>query len=233
MLKVEEVKAKLKEKFSGAREDGLETMATILALAYDTIEAASEAIEKMEEKDVTDVISRNRSAIDKEVGQAIKTHETGLKSKYDFIEKGKQKPSQKEPQGGEPDSTKKAIEEAIAAAIAPLKEQIGAFNAQKMQSERRVVLEKELENIPAAFKSSILEAFNSKTFETDEDFNTYLQSTKDNVASFAKEMAERGLDGFGGKPAGGGKGGETVSTGVAEFIKSQQPDTNKMKGKEI
>lgn len=232
MLKVEEVKAKLKEKFLGAREDGLDNMALTLALAFETIEQVSEAIEKMDDNAVKSNINQYRSAIDKEVGQAIKTRESDIKSKYDLIEKGKKK-DDTTPPAGEQDATKKAIAEAIAAAIAPLQEQIGAFNAQKQQADRRVILEKELENIPAAFKTSIIDGFNSKTFENDEAFNTYLQATKENVAAFAKEMADKGLDNFGGKPGGGINKPDEVSASVAEFIKAQQPEGNKMQGKAI
>lgn len=231
MLKVEDVKAKLKEKFLGAREDGLNNMALTLALAFDTIESVSEAIEKMEENAVNGSINQYRSAIDKEVGQAIKTRENDIKSKYDLIEKGKKQEPQP-PTGGETDA-QKAIAEAIAAAIAPLKEQLGAFNAAKQQDARRVILEKELENIPAAFKTSIIDGFNSKSFDDEEAFNAYLQATKDNVAAFTKEMADKGLADFGGKPAGGNKKPDEVSAGVSAFLNAQKPEENKMQGKAI
>ena len=79
--------ALLVAKFQGARKDGLNVLAGILALQASTEDEAKALVEKITEAQVNEFIKDYRKDVDKEVSESNKTFEANLRKKYDFKEK--------------------------------------------------------------------------------------------------------------------------------------------------
>ena len=90
MLKI--LLALLVAKFQGVRKDGLEAMARALALHCKSEDDAKTLVEELDKAQVDEFVKDYRAGVDKEVSDGVKTNETKLRSKYNFIEKTKVEP---------------------------------------------------------------------------------------------------------------------------------------------
>lgn len=90
--------------------------------------------------------------------------------------------------GGGDSDLEAAITKAITAAIQPIADRIAKVEGAAITGTRRSLVEKELEGAPAMVKKLALANFDSKTFEKDEDFNTFLESVKADMADYRKEV---------------------------------------------
>ena len=223
--------ALLVAKFQGARKDGLNVLAGILALQASTEDEAKALVEKITDAQVNEFIKDYRKDVDKEVSESNKTFETNLRKKYDFKEK------EVEP-GNDPSKNPNDIAEivkaAVAAAVKPFEEKLSGYETKNIADSRLAKLNEKLNDCKdETFKAQTLKDFARMTFANDDDFTQYLNDKTADIATANQNMANAALGGASGKPLFAQKGDDGVSKGVADFVASQKPEANAFTGKEV
>ena len=223
--------ALLVAKFQGARKDGLNVLAGILALQASTEDEAKALVEKITDAQVNDFIKDYRKDVDKEVSESNKTFETNLRKKYDFKEK------EVEP-GNDPSKNPNDIAEivkaAVAAAVKPFEEKLSGYETKNIADSRLAKLNEKLNDCKdETFKAQTLKDFARMTFANDDDFTQYLNDKTADIATANQNMANAALGGASGKPLFAQKGDDGISKGVADYVASQKPEANAFTGKEV
>ncbi len=223
--------ALLVAKFQGARKDGLNVLAGILALQASTEDEAKALVEKITDAQVNEFIKDYRKDVDKEVSESNKTFETNLRKKYDFKEK------ETEP-GGEPNKNPENLAEivkaAVAAAVKPFEEKLSGYETKNIADSRLAKLNEKLTDCKdETFKAQTLKDFARMTFANDDDFTQYLNDKTADIATANQNVANAALGGASGKPLFAQKGDDGISKGVADYVASQKPEANAFTGKEI
>lgn len=184
----EKLLALLQTKFAGVRKDGLNQLATVMALTVTTEEEATSAVDKLTEQSVGQFVTDWRKDVDSEISKANKTYEDGLRKKYDFKEKGNPNP---------PTSSTELNAEAIAAivqkAIEPFASELNSIKTTKVVETRKQLLAKELEGLDEGFRTPYLSAFDRMNFKDDDDFNAHLTNVKAEVARIQQSLIDKGL----------------------------------------
>ena len=223
--------ALLVAKFQGARKDGLNVLAGILALQASTEDEAKALVEKITDAQVNEFIKDYRKDVDKEVSESNKTFETNLRKKYDFKEK------EVEP-GNEPSENPNDIAEivkaAVAAAVKPFEEKLSGYETKSIAETRLAALNEKLNGCKdETFKAQTLKDFARMKFETDDEFAEYLKDKETDIATANQNVANAALGGASGKPLFAQKGDDGISKGVADYVASQKPEANAFTGKEV
>lgn len=223
--------ALLVAKFQGARKDGLNVLAGILALQASTEDEAKALVEKITDAQVNEFIKDYRKDVDKEVSESNKTFETNLRKKYDFKEK------EVEP-GNDPSKNPNDIAEivkaAVAAAVKPFEEKLSGYETKNIADSRLAKLNEKLNECKdETFKAQTLKDFARMTFANDDDFTQYLNDKTADIATANQNMANAALGGASGKPLFAQKGDDGISKGVADYVASQKPEANAFTGKEV
>ena len=223
--------ALLVAKFQGARKDGLNVLAGILALQASTEDEAKALVEKITDAQVNDFIKDYRKDVDKEVSESNKTFETNLRKKYDFKEK------EVEP-GNDPSKNPNDIAEivkaAVAAAVKPFEEKLSGYETKNIADSRLAKLNEKLNDCKdETFKAQTLKDFARMTFANDDEFTQYLNDKTADIATANQNMANAALGGASGKPLFAQKGDDGISKGVADYVASQKPEANAFTGKEV
>ena len=223
--------ALLVAKFQGARKDGLNVLAGILALQASTEDEAKALVEKITDAQVNEFIKDYRKDVDKEVSESNKTFETNLRKKYDFKEK------ETEP-GGDPNKKQENLAEivkaAVAAAVKPFEEKLSGYETKNIADSRLAKLNEKLNDCKdETFKAQTLKDFARMTFANDDDFTQYLNDKTTDIANANQNVANAALGGASGKPLFAQKGDDGISKSVADFVASQKPEANAFTGKEV
>lgn len=223
--------ALLVAKFQGARKDGLNVLAGILALQASTEDEAKALVEKITDAQVNEFIKDYRKDVDKEVSESNKTFETNLRKKYDFKEK------EVEP-GNDPSKNPNDIAEivkaAVAAAVKPFEEKLSGYETKNIADSRLAKLNEKLNDCKdETFKAQTLKDFARMTFANDDDFTQYLNDKTADIATANQNVANAALGGASGKPLFAQKGDDGISKSVADFVASQKPEANAFTGKEV
>lgn len=233
----EKILALLVAMFQDVRKDGLNHLANSLALTVKTEDEAKEVVGKLTADQVKTFVTDWRKDADAEIGKANKTYETGLKAKYDFVEK-------KEPgTGGTPTppapggaldaaAIQNIVTEAVKAVTTPLLQEVEALKGNAATASRRELLVKELEGTTDSYKNSILENFGLINFKDEEAFTGYLNGVKNHVATFKQELADKGL-GQQGKPSFGTVNEDGISAAVQSYVKDKTEGGTTLTGKEV
>ena len=223
--------ALLVAKFQGARKDGLNVLAGILALQASTEDEAKALVEKITDAQVNEFIKDYRKDVDKEVSESNKTFETNLRKKYDFKEK------EVEP-GNDPSKNPNDIAEivkaAVAAAVKPFEEKLSGYETKNIADSRLAKLNEKLNDCKdETFKAQTLKDFARMTFANDDDFTQYLNDKTTDIATANQNVANAALGGASGKPLFAQKGDDGISKSVADFVASQKPEASAFTGKEV
>ena len=223
--------ALLVAKFQGARKDGLNVLAGILALQASTEDEAKALVEKITDAQVNEIIKDYRADVDKEVSESNKTFETNLRKKYDFKEKEVEpgnKPSEN------PNDIAEIVKAAVAAAVKPFEEKLSGYETKNIADSRLAKLNEKLNDCKdETFKAQTLKDFARMTFANDDDFTQYLNDKTADIATANQNVANAALGGASGKPLFAQKGDDGISKGVADYVASQKPENDTFKGKEV
>ncbi len=223
--------ALLVAKFQGARKDGLNVLAGILALQASTEDEAKALVEKITDAQVNEFIKDYRKDVDKEVSESNKTFETNLRKKYDFKEKEVEpgnKPSEN------PNDIAEIVKAAVAAAVKPFEEKLSGYETKNIADSRLAKLNEKLNDCKdETFKAQTLKDFARMTFANDDDFTQYLNDKTADIATVNQNVANAALGGASGKPLFAQKGDDGISKGVADYVASQKPEANAFTGKEV
>jgi hypothetical protein len=228
----EKILALLQTKFAGVRTDGLNQLATTMALTVTTEEEATQTVEKLTAEMVGQFITDWRKDIDSEITKANKTHEDNLKKKFNFVEKGAQ-PKEPEPDPNPPALTSEAIAAIVQKSIEPFVTELASFKTIKTVEARRQLLENELAVLDEGFRTPYLNAFDRMNFKDDDDFNSHLETVKTDVAKLNQSLIDKGLSGTRPIVGFGKPNKEGVSEATQSYIDSQTNEDGKLKGKEI
>ena len=223
--------ALLVAKFQGARKDGLNVLAGILALQASTEDEAKALVEKITDAQVNEFIKDYRKDVDKEVSESNKTFETNLRKKYDFKEK------ETEP-GGDPNKNPENLAEivkaAVAAAVKPFEEKLSGYETKNIADSRLAKLNEKLNDCKdETFKAQTLKDFARMTFANDDDFTQYLNDKSADIETANQNVANAALGGASGKPMFAQKNEDGISKGVADYVASLKPENNELSGQEV
>ena len=223
--------ALLLAKFQGARTDGLNVLAGILALQASTEDEAKALVEKITDAQVNEFIKDYRKDVDKEVSESNKTFETNLRKKYDFKEKVVEpgnNPTDK------PNDIAEIVKAAVAAAVKPFEEKLSGYETKNLADSRLAKLNEKLNGCKdETFKAQTLKDFARMKFETDDEFAEYLKDKETDIKTANQNVANAALGGASGKPMFAQKNEDGISKGVADFVASQKPEANAFTGKEV
>lgn len=184
----EKLLALLQTKFAGVRKDGLNQLATVMALTVTTEEEVTSAVDKLTEQSVGQFVTDWRKDVDSEISKANKTYEDGLRKKYDFKEKGNPNPPT---HPTELDAA--AIAAIVQKAIEPFASELNSIKTTKVVETRKQLLAKELEGLDEGFRTPYLSAFDRMNFKDDDDFNAHLTNVKAEVAKIQQSLIDKGL----------------------------------------
>lgn len=239
MTLVEQILALLVTTFQGVRKDGLNQLARSLALTVKTEDEAKEVVGKLTADQVKAFVSDWRKDADAEITKANQTYENGLKAKYDFVEKGGTPPAPTEkPEVLTVDAVQKIVEDAVKKATEGVTATVTELKGNAITANRRETLVKELADAPESFKTRVLKDFDRVAalggFSDENAFNEYLTETKNDVAAFGQELADRGLS-LHEKPVLGSPNKDGVSAGVESYIqaKAAEAENKGLGGKEV
>lgn len=219
----------------GVRKDGLAQLANSLAITVTTEDEAQALVEKLSEEQVTEFIKEYRKDVDKEVSTSTKTYETGLKQKYDFVEKRADEGKPEKPKDATDADVAAIVAKAVAEAVKPLSEQLNALKGAETAKSRFEKLQDTLKDAPVLFRENTLKNFNRMNFENDEDFEAYVAETSDDLAKYKQETAEEGLRKFG-APNGATKTepkAKEVRPEVQAYLDAKAGKTDNLGGKEV
>ena len=223
--------ALLVAKFQGARKDGLNVLAGILALQASTEDEAKALVEKITDAQVNEFIKDYRKDVDKEVSESNKTLETNLRKKYDFKEKEVEPGND---QSKNPNDIAEIVKAAVAAAVKPFEEKLSGYETKNIADSRLAQLNEKLNGCKdETFKAQTLKDFARMKFETDDEFAEYLKDKETDIATANQNVANAALGGASGKPLFAQKGDDGISKGVADFVAGQKPEANAFTGKEV
>lgn len=232
----EEILALLTAKFQGVRKDGLQQLAAGLGLQAANKEEATALVDKLTAEQVDKFVKDWRKSTDAEIKKANETHEAGLRKKYDFKEKETPTTTTTttETHGDQP-ITLDAIRELIREETKGVRESITSLNADKVATTRREQFVKALDDakVQGRQRDMMLRNFDRvNTFADDDAFNAYMTEAQGDIAALAQERADTGLQGHD-KPIFGAVNDKGVSSGVADYIKSQTEQTPALTGKAL
>ncbi|MDR1181846.1 MAG: hypothetical protein LBL13_07690 [Bacteroidales bacterium] len=198
----EKILALLETKFQGKRKDGLNRLASAIALQVTTEDEANTIVGRMTAESVDSFIAEWRREADTEISKANRTYEDGLKKKYDFVEK-------KQPEVTTPPVTttvavedgkvdmaalQKIFGESIEKVVKPLQETIASLKGEKTKETRLRDLNGKLtECKDENFKNMVLKSFPRMQFDTDEAFTEYLTEVETDVKTANQKAADSGL----------------------------------------
>ena len=230
--------ALLQSKFAGVRKDGLQQLAAVISVQVANEEEANEVVGKLTADKVSKFVTDWRKTTDAEIAKANKTHEDGLRRKYDFKEKeapGEQKPGEEKPPTGGA-LTADDIRAIIREENKTLREGYDALRAEKATTTRReqFVARLDAAKIEGKHRDMLLRSFDraASTFKDDEDFNGYLTEMQGDIDALAQEQSDNELRNHE-KPIFGAVNKDGISAGVADFIASQSDSKPTLSGKEV
>lgn len=237
-MELNEIVALLETQFPGVRKDGLNQLARVIAMQVNTKEEATGIVGKLTAEAVAKFVADWRKDADAEIDKANKTREDNLRKKYDFVEK-------KPEEGGTPPAgtldaatVQAMITNAVKEATKGLQSEVTSLQSAAVTANRRETLVKELADVPEAYKAKVLKDFDRVAklggFADENAFNEYLTETKNDVAAFGQELADRGLS-LHEKPVLGSPNKDGVSAGVESYIQAKAAEAaNKgLGGKEV
>lgn len=234
----EKILALLVAKFQGVRKDGLQQLAAAIGLQVANEEEANQVVDKLTADKVSAFVTDWRRNADAEIKKANDTYEEGLRRKYDFKEKEKPGSSATQTPPAETGGavTLEAISKLIDDKLKGVQDSITTLNADKAATSRRELFVAKLDEskVEGRQREMMLRNFDraNSTFEKDEDFNNYLTEVQGDIAALQQERADAGLQGHE-KPIFGAVNKDGISSGVADYIKTQTESNKPLTGKEV
>lgn len=226
--------ALLQAKFAGVRKDGLQQLAAVIGVQVANEEEANEVVGKLTADKVSKFVTDWRKTADAEIAKANKTHEDGLRRKYDFKEKEQPGDPKPNPTGGA--LTADEIRAIIREENKAIREGYESLRAEKTTATRReqFVAKLDAAKIEGKERDMMLRSFDraASTFKDDEDFNGYLTEVQGDLDAIAQERSDKDLNNHD-KPLFGAVNKDGISAGVADYIASQSSPSPTLTGKEI
>lgn len=227
---ISQILALLKAQFSGVREDGLQHLASALALQVADKEEATQLVGKLTAEKVEKFVKDWRKTADAEISKANSTYEASLKEKYDFVAKNQPSTPPTPPTPPEPTGalTLEQIGKLIDEKLAGVNQNITAITAEKTAETRRATFVAALDKarLEGAQRNLLLSNYDRMSFKDDADFNGFMEAQGKQIADLAQEAADKGLLNTT-KPIFGAVNKDGISEGVAKYIAERAAETEK------
>jgi len=165
---------------------------------YEPLITSDESLEKM---DFTHVIKSIEGNINNYTATVVKkTKEDAEKAKADEVARKKaedddKKKAKANKDAGIPDyvqeikdQNKKLIENQQ-----NISTELSALKTDKVKSSRKSKIDTALKELPEYYRNTVIESFERSSFDSDEDFNSYLEKTKTNANSFLESAKQAGI----------------------------------------
>lgn len=231
-MTIQEILALLTAKFSGARKDGLTTLARTIALQCANIEEARTIVDKLTDAQVSEFIKNYRADVDKEVTEGVKTSETNLRKKYNI--KDEPPTPVVEPGGKGGDDIAAIVKAAVAEAVKPYADTIAEMKNADVAKTRLQRLNEALATCKdETFKAQTLKDFARMQFADDAAFDEYLTDKTTDITAANQSFANSEMRQSGGSPLFSNKSESGVSKAVADYVASKNPANNQFAGKEL
>lgn len=232
----ERILALLLQKFAGVRKDGLKQLAAVIGVQATTEDEANEIVGKLTAEAVAKFVKDWRKDADEEISKATKTHEDGLRRKYDFKDKEPKPNPDNNPTPAPGALTAEQIREIIREENKAIRDEYNSLRTERTTATRReqFIAKLEAAKIEGKQRDMMLRGFDraAPTFKDDEDFNGYLSEVQGDLDAIAQEQSDNGLRNHE-KPIFGAVNKEGVSEGVAAFIAAQSEQKPTLSGKEV
>lgn len=218
------IQSLLETKFQGVRKDGLAVLAQSISLTYENDEDIENLINKMDEAKANAFVNNLRKDIDRETQNAIKTAETNLRKKFDFVEKGGNlapvpQPTPPETSNGGSDKDSKILE-----MLQSMQNQILGLQMKEAFNTRKADFLSIFENekLPKTFTKGLESNFALQQFKDDAEYDAYKEQVKQSISDFKQELADNGLANQANPQFGNNKPAEAVSPYVKAFLDEKE-----------
>nr|WP_288892928.1 hypothetical protein [uncultured Alistipes sp.] len=123
------------------------------------------------------------------------------------------------------DELKKVLGGIVSDALSPITKRLEAIEGGKIADSRLAQVQEIAKKAGGMFEKNILKTFNRMTFESDEDFQSYLDETKADVDTYVQENSNEGL-GKSPKPKGASGGSkDAIDPVLQERINERKAET--------
>lgn len=234
-METTEIQSLLETKFQGVRKDGLAVLAQSIALTYENEDDIKNLIARLDDTKAAAFVGNLRKDIDRETQNAIKTAETNLRKKYDFVEKGKQPEPQPTPQ---PTDTQNSGSDntQILQALQNLQNQILGLQQKEVFNNRKADFDsllKSYDKLPKTYLKGLESNFALQNFKDDTEFAEYKEQVTKSISEFQQELANSGLSNQP-QPSFGSSGNtDEVSNAVKSFLADREKEDNAGIGKPL
>jgi hypothetical protein len=141
----DKILAILEQKFQGKRKDGLNRLASAIALQVTTEDELTAVVGKLTAESVDTFITEWRKEADAEIEKSNKTREDNLRKKYNFVEKEE---STQPPLPGNENidaaAIQKMLNESVEKLVKPLQATIDSLKGEKTKESRLQTLNEKL-----------------------------------------------------------------------------------------
>jgi len=217
----EKILQKLKaqrEKTSTVSDRSLEDLAKALVPVITTEEALA----------LIDLAPAIKS-IDGNINHYTKTQLEKIKADEKAAQEAEAKKAKEKAEGDKTGETTPDLAKLIADALAPLATEIASLKKEKVVGSRLEKLQESLKGLPEFYTKPLMAGFNKVNFESDADFDTYLQEVATQGAAFTQAAKEHGLPTYvpGGDIKRPVENGETESLASAREILKKANEVKK------
>lgn len=115
------------------------------------------------------------------------------------------------------------IANAIKNAVEPLQKEIQSFKLGKTAETRKQTLENVLKEAPESFKKTMLKSFEKMNFESDEDFNTFVSETQNDLKDIVQDNANNGMNLFPRPTGSSGSSSKQVEDDIKSWAEKSAP----------
>lgn len=198
----------LKKKHASVHKDILNKVADHLEKGV-TEETEVDGVVEESTDFVSSISTLFQSETDKRVAAVLK--EKGVKTDDEEVEEEAKKAKAKAEGNDDTPAWAKSLIETNQA----LTDRLNKIEQGKTVDSRKSVLEGKLKDSPAPFKNKVLKDFGRMSFESDDDFNTYLEDTEADLLAFNQDISDKGLSSQS-QPLFGNKGSNDKEASKAE-----------------
>lgn len=207
---LEKILAALKTKYSniGFGDKAFQGVAAFLATTVTEEDKIDEAVSGVEA-----LLKSFQGDVDKRVSDAVaKAKKEAVKEPPKEDEKDKTKDPEKveSKKDDVPEWAKVLIE-----SNKTLSEKLAKFEGENQSKTRKQLLNEKLEGVPDIFKNATLRGFGKMKFDSDDEFNEYLNEVAIDAENARKELSESGISSIGANASKGVKPG-AITTKVKE-----------------
>lgn len=119
---------------------------------------------------------------------------------------------------------KSTIENAMKSVLAPITQRLDAIDGEKTTNTRLAKVQEIAKKAGGSYEKTLLKNFGRMTFDSEDDFNAFIDEVEADVEAFVQDNSNNGL-GNSPKPKGGSGGKETIDPALQERLNERKAET--------